>query len=83
MKRRGEDYQYQNGYIEDGGQWSPSGMQTRSITGMSDIQSPSPSPSAKGRKEWLKKGEDRKGSPLRPSTRRSDEGIGTSPASGS
>jgi RanGTP-binding protein len=83
MKRRGEDYQYQNGYIEDDGQWSPSGMQTRSITGMSDIQSPSPSPSAKGRKEWLKKSGDRKGSPLRPSTRRSDEGIGTSPASGS
>jgi hypothetical protein len=81
MKRRGESYQYQNGYHEENSSWSPSGMQTRSITGMSDTQSPSPSPSAKGRKEWLKKGEERKGSPLRPSTGRSDEGIGTSPAS--
>jgi hypothetical protein len=81
MKRRGENYQYQNDYPEDNGSWSPSGMQTRSITGMSDTQPPSPSPSAKGRKEWLKKGAERKGSPLRPSTGRSDEGIGTSPAS--
>jgi hypothetical protein len=81
MKRRGESYQYQNGYIDDNGSWTPSGIQTRSITGMSDTHSPSPSPSAKGPKEWLKKSEDRKGSPLRPSTGRSDEGIGTSPAS--
>lgn len=81
VKRRGENYQYQNGYIEDNGSWSPSGLQTRSITGMSDTQSPSPSPSAKGRKEWLKKSEERKGSPLRPSTGRSDEGLGTSPPS--
>jgi hypothetical protein len=81
MKRRGENYQYQNDYPEDNGSWSPPGMQTRSITGLSDTQSPSPSASAKGRKEWLKKGVDRKGSPLRPSTGRSDEGIGTSPAS--
>ena len=83
MKRRGEDYQYQNGYIEDNVSWSPSGMQTRSRTGISDTQSPSPSPNTKGRKEWLKKSEDKKGSPLRPSTGRSDEGIGTSPASAS
>ena len=83
MKRRGENYQYQNGYVEDSGSWSPSGMQTRSITGISDSQSPSPSPNTKGRKEWLKKSEDRRGSPLRPSTGRSDEGIGTSPASAS
>jgi hypothetical protein len=83
VKRRGESYQYQNGYIEDDGSWTPSGMQTRSITGISDTHSPSPShsPSTKGRKEWLKRGEDRKGSPLRPSTGRSDEGIGTSPVS--
>lgn len=81
VKRRGENYQYQNGYSDENGSWTPSGMQTRPITGMSDAKSPSPSPSTKGRKEWLKKSEDRKGSPLRPSTGRSDEGIGTSPAS--
>jgi RanGTP-binding protein len=81
VKRRGENYQYQNGYFDENGSWTPSGMQTRPITGMSDAKSPSPSPSTKGRKEWLKKSEDRKGSPLRPSTGRSDEGIGTSPAS--
>lgn len=81
VKRRGENYQYQNGYFDENSSWTPSGMQTRPITGISDAKSPSPSPGTKGRKEWLKKSEDRKGSPLRPSTGRSDEGIGTSPAS--
>ena len=80
------------------GGWSPSPQpQTRSITRFSDsqsqlpnqLQSPSPSPSpalqnGKGRSEWLKRQgtSERKGSPLRPSTGRSDEGLGTSPASG-
>ena len=84
IKRHGEDYQYRNGYIEENGEWgqSPVGMQTRSITGMSDSKSPSPSPDGpKDRKDWLRRGEQRKGSPLRPPTRRSDEGIGTSPPS--
>lgn len=64
--------------------------QTRSITKLSDTQSaspqsPSPSPSApapKGRSDWLKRQttSERKGSPLRPSTGMTDEGIGTSPA---
>lgn len=81
MKRRGEDYQYQDVEHEDGGAWSPGGMQTRSITGVSDVQSPSPSPSpiAKDRRERLRKSEERKGSPLRSTTGRSDEGLGTSP----
>ncbi len=81
MKRRGENYQYQNGFIEDQGAWTPSGMQTRAITRMSDTQSPSPATRTKDRKDWLRKSEERKSSPLRPSTGRSDEGIGTSPAS--
>ena len=64
-----------------------SGWQTRSITKLSDSPSPSPSrgPMAgKGRGEWLRRDdgrERRKGSPLRPSTGRSDEGLGTSPIS--
>ena len=69
--------------------------QTRSITKVSDsqnqsqMQSPSPSPSpmqgnGKGRPEWLKRQgtSERRGSSLRPSTGRSDEGLGTSPTSG-
>ena len=84
IKRHGEEYQYRDGFTEENGGWgqSPAGMQTRSITGMSDSKSPSPSPiGPKDRKDWLRRGEQRKGSPLRPPTRRSDEGIGTSPQS--
>ena len=69
-----------------------SGFQTRSITHLSNtpsgMRSPGPgegSPLAsKSREGWLRRedsrGQERKGSPLRPSTGRSDEGLGTSPA---
>ncbi|KAK5230484.1 Ran-specific GTPase-activating protein 30 [Exophiala xenobiotica] len=75
------------------GAWSPREAQTRSITAVSDYQaspsqSPSPSPrlvdGARGsRASWLKRQDEtaRKGSPLRPQTALTDEGIGTSPAS--
>lgn len=78
-----------------GGVWSPRDVKTRSITAVSDYQaSPSPSPSPMpggsgvagrraGRAEWLKRegGGGVKGSPLRPATAVTDEGIGTSPVS--
>jgi len=83
LKRRGEEYQYQGGYLEENGPWSPaespSEMQPRSITGISESPSPSSRVNSKERKEWLRRKEERRGSPLRPSTGRSDEGIGTSP----
>ncbi|KIW49707.1 hypothetical protein PV05_11360 [Exophiala xenobiotica] len=75
------------------GAWSPREAQTRSITAVSDYQaspSPSPSPSPRlgdgprgSRASWLKRQDEtaRKGSPLRPQTALTDEGIGTSPAS--
>ena len=58
---------------------SPAGMQTRSMTGLSECPSPSPSPSIRDRKQWLQRREEKKGSPLRPQTGVSDEGLGTSP----
>lgn len=72
------------------GPWSPRDPHTRSITSVSDFQaSPSPrvSPlppdrSRGGRASWLRREDGRKGSPLRPQTAVTDEGIGTSPASG-
>ena len=71
------------------GAWSPREAQTRSITAVSDYEaSPSPSPrlgdGPRGsRASWLKRQDEtaRKGSPLRPQTALTDEGIGTSPAS--
>lgn len=71
----------------NGGAWSPpSGMQTRSITGFSPTPSTSPmplqKPEKKDRKTWLQRRDDKTGSPLRPQTGNSDEGIGTSPGSG-
>ncbi|KAK5103299.1 Ran-specific GTPase-activating protein 30 [Lithohypha guttulata] len=67
------------------------GMQTRSITGTPDSQSrgtPLSPPASSynkvtisNRPEWLKRPVDsRSGSPLRPNTMHSDEGIGTSPS---
>ncbi|EXJ89214.1 hypothetical protein A1O3_02280 [Capronia epimyces CBS 606.96] len=70
--------------------WSPRDAQMRSSTAVADFQS-SPSPRASplpgdrgrgSRASWLKRKDERKGSPLRPRTAVSDEGIGTSPASG-
>ena len=115
VKRRGEEYQYQNGdngqawdswddgnseyspqqqqqqrqRVETPRQQTPNSVdaQTRSI---SRVGSGSPSPGVvKGRPEWLRRQGDgfgRRGSPLRqspgrPGTGRSDEGLGTSPAS--
>jgi hypothetical protein len=78
------------------GAWSPrDAVQTRSITAVSHLQqgsSPSPSSSPlttnTGHKEsnraaWLRRADPDKGggSPLRPRTAITDEGIGTSPAS--
>jgi len=92
LKRRGEDYQYYAGspspqpspqaYVDESqnGIWSRSGPQTRSMTGMSETRSPSPL-STKHKSSWLKRQDERKGSPLRPRTAVTDEGIGTSPAS--
>ncbi|OAL19251.1 hypothetical protein AYO20_11656 [Fonsecaea nubica] len=57
------------------------------VTMMSNSPSPAPSPiqtpGKAGRAAWLRRegGENRKGSPLRPQTAHTDEGIGTSPAS--
>ncbi len=95
MQRQLSPGAYTNGNGGSRVGWSPSPqLQTRSITRVSDGQSqlaspPSPSPAPaqeneKGRPEWLKKQttNERKGSPLRPSTGRSDEGLGTSPVSG-
>lgn len=98
LKRRGEDYQYYSPSPRaDGkdGTWSPRDeAQARPNTsGGSDFSgSPLPSPSSPspfpvernrgGRASWLKRGEGRRSSPLRPRTAVTDEGIGTSPASG-
>jgi RanGTP-binding protein len=118
VKRRGEEYQYQNAAGgANGEQWQgyssprsprwsspdisrlppgnesgfispPPSMQTRSMTGFSDSMSPSQSPQSpvknkdKDRKNWLRRRDERAGSPLRPQTGVSDEGIGTSPGSG-
>ncbi|KIV90194.1 hypothetical protein PV10_07525 [Exophiala mesophila] len=140
MKRRGEDYQYQNQYqasspYEGGpgsgrgffpspdlestrgvtpsspvegngrmnstgsGRWSPRDInpQTRSKMQFRDVRSPSPNPipspiltsthrpsSGARTRSWARReGDDMKrGSPLRPNTAVTDEGIGTSPASG-
>jgi RanGTP-binding protein len=85
LKRRGEDYQYytstpsprHNGGIQESGAWSPSGFQTRLMTGEQDQQSPSTNGSPKiGR---FKRQEQRKSSPLRPHASHVDEGLGTSP----
>ena len=81
--------QQQQGRVETPRQQTPSSVnaQTRSI---SRVGSGSPSPGVvKGRPEWLRRQGDgfgRRGSPLgqspgRPGTGRSDEGLGTSPAS--
>jgi RanGTP-binding protein len=69
-------------YQENGAAWTSPSMQTRSMTGFSDSKSPSPLSPAKDRKNWLKRRDERTGSPLRPTTGNSDEGIGTSPGSG-
>jgi hypothetical protein len=69
-------------YQENGAAWTPPSMQTRSMTGFSDTKSPSPLSPAKDRKNWLKRRDERTGSPLRPTTGNSDEAIGTSPGSG-
>jgi RanGTP-binding protein len=69
-------------YQKNGTGWTPPSMQTRSMTGLSDSKSPSPISPAKDRKNWLKRRDERTGSPLRPPTGNSDEGIGTSPGSG-
>ena len=61
----------------------PTGLQ-RSMTDFSPSKSPSPirqPENGKDRKNWLKRREDRAGSPLRPVRGVSDEGIGTSPGS--
>ena len=83
--------QYSPGGYGNG--WSPSPQQQQQQG--SQLLSPSPSPvpmptqaegNGKGRSEWLRRqggtGAERKGSPLRPSTGMTDEGLGTSPASG-
>lgn len=64
--------------------WTPPTLHSRSMNGFSDSKSPSPPSSVKDkdRKTWLKRREERTGSPLRPQTGNSDEGIGTSPGSG-
>lgn len=70
----------------NGAGWTPpTSMQTRSISRFSDTRSASPlSPmKSKDQKSWLKRrGEEKMGSPLRPQTGITDEGIGTSPGSG-
>ena len=69
----------------NGAAWTPpTSMQTRSVTRFSDSTSASPlSPiKSKDQKNWLKRREERMGSPLRPPTGNTDEGIGTSPGSG-
>lgn len=90
VKRRGEQYQMQlentpspqyRHSIEDSETWSPSGLQTRSITAVSEIESPTVSSSPKDRTAWLKRKDQYRGSPLRPRSSRTDEGIGTSPGS--
>ena len=93
MKRRGEEYQYyspQPSPRADGqdGTWSPQEGQARpDFPGSpSPRNSPSPFPSERNRgsrASWLKREEGRrKSSPLRPRSAVTDEGIGTSPASG-
>ncbi len=76
---------------DDGGgaAWSPLDVSTRTsdFQGMPASPSPSSLPmdrnlnlSRGGRASWLKRQDGRKGSPLRPQTALTDEGIGTSPA---
>lgn len=70
--------------------WSPAVPQAGPGATVSDLpgsSSPSPSPlpldrARGGRTSWLKREERRKSSPLRPQTALTDEGIGSSPASG-
>ncbi|EXJ95209.1 hypothetical protein A1O1_00328 [Capronia coronata CBS 617.96] len=74
------------------GPWSPRNAHARSVSAASQFQaspsprtSPLPVPADRrrgGRASWLKREDGRKGSPLRPQTAVTDEGIGTSPASG-
>ena len=77
-------------YISNGYTPSPSNRNSplayESVTqrGSASKVEGSPSPSVgKGREGWLRRdeGRERRGSPLRPSTGRSDEGLGTSPVS--
>ena len=93
LKRRGEEYQYQHYpnspsphlYKHDqSSTWSPSVFQTRSITGVSDDQSPSSIRSSRDRPNGLKQREreHNKSSPLHPKSVDTDEGIATSPGSG-
>ncbi len=65
----------------DEGMMSPSPSQ---VPSPSPHPSPAGTPGKAGRTAWLRRDGDagRKGSPLRPSTALTDEGIGTSPASG-
>ncbi|KAI1611629.1 RanGTP-binding protein-domain-containing protein [Exophiala viscosa] len=93
MKRRGEEYQYHSPGPSpradgDEGTWSPREGQARpDFPGSpSPRNSPSPFPAERNRgsrASWLKREEGRrKSSPLRPRSAVTDEGIGTSPASG-
>ncbi|KIV80236.1 hypothetical protein PV11_07750 [Exophiala sideris] len=95
MKRRGEEYQYQN-YSPSpraGGQdgtWSPASREDQIRPDFGGSPSPRSSPlpfpadrNRGSRASWLKREEGRRrSSPLRPRTGMTDEGIGTSPASG-
>lgn len=95
VKHRGEDYQYYEDttspvpspqeyadrYPDNGNEWSSRGVINRTISHTSEAQSPSPLQTM-DRTNWLKQRKERTGSPLRPQTADTDEGIGTSPASG-
>ncbi|ETN39235.1 uncharacterized protein HMPREF1541_05458 [Cyphellophora europaea CBS 101466] len=75
---------YNDGWNPSPRPGSVSGLQTRSMTRASQTPSQSPEP-AKGREQWLRRDSGKgksAGSPLRPGTGRSDEGLGTSPVSG-
>ena len=95
IKRRGEGY-YEDqsaigspqspGYfrkIDESREWSPSGLQTRSITAISDVDSPPSnirSPPSRGSVGRVRAGHyQTQSSPLRPQATMKDEGIGTSP----
>jgi RanGTP-binding protein len=72
-------------YQNNGVGMTPPSMQTRSMTEFSGLtSSPSPHSPANGkdRKNWLKRREEKMGSPLRAQNEAPDEGIGTSPGSG-
>ena len=91
VKKHGEDYQYQVASntpspryyrsVEESQEWNPSEFQTRSITGVSDVESPPVSRSPRDRAGWMRSDVGQRGSPLRPQTADTDEGIGTSPKS--